>query len=116
MEIGERKEQGASLRIEGYWHQLMGDDSESVRVIRMLRTEPERRRKGDATFLMAQVCVEADNARKILLLDAIPYEEGAPLDEGGLMLFYSRFGFKRISDDAPTMVREPRNVEFVRSH
>ena len=115
MEIGERKEQGASLRLEGYWHQLMGDDSEKVRVIRSLRTDPERRRKGDATFLMAQVCVEADNAGKILLLDAIPYEENAPLDEDGLMLFYSRFGFRRISADAPTMVREPRNIKWVRS-
>lgn len=114
--VGEYTEQGASVRVEGYWHATMGDASENVRVIRELKTTPERQRKGDATYLMAQVCVAADDARKILVLDAIPGAD-SPVDEGTLRAFYMRFGFRPMGEDPSltTMVREPRGINLVRS-
>lgn len=108
MPIGERSEYGASLQLEHFTVPGAPPEFEDrFRTIRHLTTKPERRRKGDATYLLAKVCVEADHALTTLILDAVPFDE-SPLDEQALMLFYRRFGFRLIDDTINTMIREPR--------
>lgn len=107
MTPGPRTHEGASLNIEAA-PDLPLPNLDSLRQITALKTEPSQRRKGHAQWLMCEVCVEADNTQTVLLLEAKPDEDGA-LDEGGLELFYRRFGF-RVVQREPTllMARQPR--------
>lgn len=67
-------------------------------------TPEQHRGKGFASLLMQKVCAEADEAGKVLLLMAKPYDEGG-LDRDELREWYGRFGFKRIQADPVLMAR-----------
>ncbi len=63
-----------------------------VRELSRMYTEPDRRRNRDATWLMAQVCKEADDDGTVLMLSVSPYD-GAPVSAEKLQAFYEQFGF-----------------------
>jgi GNAT superfamily N-acetyltransferase len=88
---------------------LSHDERQRIREITKLQTDPEKRRKGHAQWLMCEVCVEADQHGMVLMLTPEPFGD-EPLDADQLMLFYRRFGFREIPNPGgPTiMVREPR--------
>lgn len=111
MPLGPRANEGARLEIalletDG----LTPDESNQTRLIRDLYTEPECRRRGDARYLLCEVCVEADRERAVLVLEPKPGDDG-PLDAEALELFYRRFGFI-VGQREPMvlMVRAPRKV------
>jgi ribosomal protein S18 acetylase RimI-like enzyme len=80
-----------------------------LRQITGVFTDPDKRRQGHARWLMCEVCVEADQAGTVLLLEPDPFEDDAPLDAGALELFYRRFGFRVIQrEPCVLMAREPR--------
>lgn len=85
----------------------------NLREVTKVQTRPDRRRMGDAKWLMCEICVEADRAGKVLFLTIAPFAD-KPMDERALELFYRTFGFKTLQreadDGTPTviMARAPR--------
>jgi predicted GNAT family N-acyltransferase len=85
----------------------------NLREITKVQTRPDRRRMGDAKWLMCEVCVEADLAEKVLMLTIAPFAD-EPMDAMALEMFYRSFGFKTLQreadDGTPTviMARAPR--------
>jgi hypothetical protein len=65
-------------------------------------------RKGHATHLMHDVCLEADRLGFVLLLQVRPFDDG--MTEEQLMKWYGRFGFEQIQPDPVLMARQPRNT------
>ncbi|MCU0949532.1 MAG: GNAT family N-acetyltransferase [Burkholderiaceae bacterium] len=63
-----------------------------LRRITDVYTEPNQRRQGHARWLMCSVCAEADASGIVLLLEAVPFDDGA-LDAAGLERFYEGLGF-----------------------
>lgn len=114
MTPGVRTHEGASLMIgiptiDG----LSEKQRMKLREITKLQTRPDRRRKGDAKWLMCEVCVEADLAGNVMVLTIAPFAD-EPMDAAALELFYRSFGFKwtqREADDGTPhviMARAPR--------
>lgn len=108
MPIGERVQAAARVQIDAFDHPSLGKDNERVRLVRGLWTDPAARRRGDARFLMCEICVEADNQGTVLVLEP-KADENAPLDNAQLENFYRRFAF-RVIQRAPVtlMARQPR--------
>jgi GNAT superfamily N-acetyltransferase len=112
MTPGPRTHEGASLLISQPSIKGLPPDA-NLREITKVYTTPERRRQGDARWLMCEVCIEADEHGTVLMLTPQPFDDAA-MDEGALELFYRRFGFQigqREADDgtpAVIMVRQPR--------
>jgi hypothetical protein len=71
---------------------------EGIREVLSVFTPEPDRRKGYATSLLRQVCEEADEAVKVLLLTVV--------DES-LCAWYRRFGFKVIQGSPCLMARPP---------
>lgn len=59
-------------------------------------------RKGHATALMYQVCQEADDGLKTLILTVAPFGEG--MTEEQLTKWYERFGFQIIQTEPALMM------------
>ena len=112
IETGPRTHEGASLLLTRPKIDGLPANAALAEVSRVY-TKPERRRQGDARWLLCEVCVEADRAKTVLMLTPKPFDD-EPMDADGLELFYRRFGFKvaqREADDgtpAVIMVRQPR--------
>ena len=96
-------------KLEGLSEKQRGN----LREVTKVQTRPDRRRMGDAKWLMCEVCVEADLEEKVLLLIVAPFAD-EPMDEMALELFYRTFRFKtlqRQADDGTPqviMARAPR--------
>src|SRR5882724_7251368 len=90
MPIGERVQAAARVQIDAFDHPSLGKDNERVRLVRGLWTDPGARRRGDARFLMCEICIEADNQGTVLVLEP-KADENAPLDNAQLENFYHRF-------------------------
>lgn len=69
-------------------------------------TEPDLRRQGYATELLADVCREADRSHIVLMLRPEEYGKSQGLKK--LEPWYKRFGFIRIQDNPVLMARKPR--------
>ena len=59
-------------------------------------------RKGHATGLMYQVCQEADDACKTLIIHVEPFDEGMTQEQ--LKKWYEKFGFVEIQTDPVLMM------------
>jgi predicted N-acetyltransferase YhbS len=66
-----------------------------------LHTAEEHQKKGYATRLLDEVCEEADEAKKVLVI--MP-------DEPWQMPYYGRFGFEPIQAEPVIMARAPKPV------
>lgn len=104
MQIGHRTYNGADLRIS------QGPiDEDNCRLISHVHTMAEHRRKGDASKLMRNVCMEADENGTVLVLEPKAPEHDKPMDDIDLQLWYRRYGFERIqSEPVVLMMRAPR--------
>lgn len=103
MNTGERTHLGASLLISE-WHPagLGKHDAERLRMISKLRTSPRTRRQGHATWLLAEVCAEADLAGVVLVLEPIP-DADSPLGVVQLCDWYAQYGFAK-ANEAPLLM------------
>lgn len=75
---------------------------EQIREVVSFYCEPEYRRQGHGAALLGKVCLEADQARRVLLLHVNPTED-IPVE--ALEALYARFGFVRLQDEPLLMVR-----------
>lgn len=66
---------------------------------------PTERRKHIATQLMRMICNEADREQVNLGLTALPADD--TMSQEILMLFYERFGFRRMAIKIKLMMRTP---------
>lgn len=113
MNLGIRRFEGASLVVEmSGIAGLSAAQRENLREIAKVHTVKEKRRQGDALWLMCKVCMEADRAEKVLVLKVEPFDD-APMDAGKLEAFYEKLGFvvlQRKDDATPhvIMTRKPR--------
>ncbi len=99
MNVGQREHKSASLRVavpeclpehmRPHMRELVGVSSGNPR-------------KGHATALMYQVCQEADDACKTLILTVAPFGEGMTDDQ--LQKWYERFGFEVIQTEPAVMM------------
>lgn len=109
MNVGARFHKQASCRIaiaEG----LPVDMQEGTReVVSLMSDNP---RKGHATFLMHQVCAEADVDGIVLILMPQPFGDG--MTEAQLEKFYEKFGFATIQPAPKLMARQPKLVRAPR--
>lgn len=76
---------------------------DGIRELSNLFTTEDKRRKGDATMLMYQVCYEADKKGFVLLLEA-KAKDGMPQDK--LVKFYEGFGFITLQNKPLLMARQ----------
>lgn len=94
---GPREYEGASLTLcvpTALPHAMRG----KVVELRGLRTKLDDRGKGHATALMLQTTVEADMAKKLLLIS---------VEDHGLVPFYQKFAFLIVQREPLLMVRLP---------
>lgn len=105
MKVGTRCHKQASCRI-AIATALPEDMHEGTREVVSLASDNPR--KGHATFLMHQVCAEADVDGIVLILMPKPFGEG--MTEEQLVKFYERFGFALIQPEPKLMARQPRLV------
>lgn len=107
-----RTHEGASLTLSRPTIEGLPTDANLIEITRVY-TKPERRKKGDARWLLCEVCVEADGTDTVLMLNPKPFDD-EPMDADALEGFYRRFGFKTVQratdDGAPhvIMLRQPR--------
>jgi predicted GNAT family N-acyltransferase len=103
MKYGPRQYMGATCLIsvaKALPHDMRGDIVE----LSKLRTDPQFRRQGYAHELMLTVGVEADMARKVILLKVADGEIGGA-SKSDLVNFYMRHGFMPIQADPLLMAR-----------
>lgn len=103
MKYGTREHMGASLKVgvaSGLPVHMRGDIIEISSVF----TKPQFRRQGYASELIAQVALEADLARKMLL---VRVDEGliGGADKQALINLYGRHGFVPVQAEPLLMVR-----------
>jgi N-acetylglutamate synthase-like GNAT family acetyltransferase len=67
-----------------------------------LETDPDYRRRGDATELMLTVCVEADMNKTFLFLAVV---SNGGMEQADLAAWYARFGFLPIQAKPLLMTR-----------
>lgn len=110
MTPGPRTHEGARLELSAMPLPAdFGAGRDRVLQISNLFTAPNRRRKGDARWLLCEVCVEADANKAVLVLEPRPMDDDAPLDETALESFYRRFGFETMQrQPVVLMARRPR--------
>lgn len=107
MTPGIRQEGAAILTIKEYKDPRLNDtERQRIRIIEGLRTDPDKRNQGDARYLMSKVCIEANQARTVLLLECRP-EADSPLDVDQLENFYRVFGFRVVQKQPKMMARRP---------
>lgn len=80
-----------------------------------VRTDPAHRGQGEATNLMMRTCMEADIARKFLLVQVEPSDD-SPLDFTGLSNFYMRFGFVPIQTTPAMLMVRPCTARIKYGH
>lgn len=109
MKVGVRFHKQASCRVVVATG-LPQDMHEGTReVVNLMSDNP---RKGHATFLMHQVCAEADVDGIVLILMPKPFGDG--MTEEQLEKFYQKFGFTTIQPEPKLMARQPRLVRAPR--
>lgn len=69
------------------------------------------RRQGHGSALLRNLCAEADEHRKVLLLMPKPYG-AVGMDDAQLIEWYARFGFEAIQSAPVLMARRPGSVSF----
>jgi GNAT superfamily N-acetyltransferase len=107
MKLGQRLQVGASLTIASF-DAMHGQYAEKVRLVKDLFTHPDARRKGDARYLMCEICVEADQDGTVLVLEPKATDD-SPLSDDDLHNFYRRFGFVVVQREPVTfMARQPK--------
>lgn len=112
MNAGLRTHKQASCRVEvptGIPDHLQNTVRELVGI------ESTNPRKGHATALLHQVCAEADQHIKVLMLHVEPFDDGLSIEQ--LEKFYGKFGFM-VAGREPVliMVRAPECSALVRAH
>lgn len=106
MNPGPRTLGDASLTI-GVCKALPPDMRPQTRELASLLVPVHKRREGQATALMHQVCEEADKAHVTLVLFVNPFEE-PDLGKSQLAAWYAkRFGFIEIQAEPQLMARMP---------
>lgn len=98
--IGTRSNAYASCKLGP--PKALPDDIRGVVELRSLVTRRDKRGKGFAGALLAEVCEEADKARRFLLLHVKP-EDDTDLDR--LAAFYAHNGFFPIQAEPIVMLR-----------
>lgn len=103
MMLGTRKHGHASLKLA---HPTALPDAmrDGVVELRSLRTDPAYRGLGEASMLLAKTTVEADIAKRFMMLWVKPDDDG-PMDTEALAKFYTDHGFITIQADPVLMVR-----------
>jgi predicted GNAT family N-acyltransferase len=107
-----RTHEGASLMLSRPKIDGLPPEANLIEITRVY-TKPERRKMGDARWLLCEVCVNADETQTFLMLSPKPFDD-EPMDADALEGFYRRFGFKvmqREADDGTPhviMVRQPK--------
>lgn len=99
--IGKHSNAYASCRI-AYPTTLPDEMQGPILELRSLKTRKDKRRKGFASALMTEVCIEADLHRRFLLLCVEP-EDDTPLE--ALANFYVKHGFQPIQAEPLLMLR-----------
>lgn len=77
---------------------------DGIRELTKLHTPIERRKNGDASQLLHDVCDEADRQNLVLLLHCAPFGD-ADLGASQLQAWYERFGFMVIQAEPKLMAR-----------
>ena len=80
---------------------------ERTREIVKIHTPAAEQGNGEATELMREVCVEADQAGIVLVLWPNPYGDDIALSAGMLRDWYARMGFRVIQFEPVMMARAP---------
>jgi GNAT superfamily N-acetyltransferase len=104
--IGTRTHGHASLKL-AVPTALPDDLRGPVVELRSLHTRKDKRGQGEATALMADVCNEADKARRFLFLHVKP---DGPMGTEALANFYIRNGFHPIQAEPLLMLRPFRGA------
>ena len=111
MTPGLRTHKAASLRVaiaEGLPSEMWNVTRE---ILDVHSTNP---RKGHATALLHEVCVEADNWWMTLIVQVRPFDDGMTLEQ--LARWYSRFGFNVVQESPCLMARSPQPPKIERIH
>lgn len=100
MRPGKRTNGPCTLKLS-YSQMMPANERGRLLELSHLRTREDDRGQGYATELLAMVCAEADNAKKVLVLKP---------DNTRLEMFYARFGFFRIHANPPIMARQFNSI------
>ena len=104
MKLGKRAFGAASCKL-GRTVQVPESMRDDIVELSALFCPAAQRREGFATALVGEVCNEADDAGKVLLLHVAPYAAGG-LDKEQLTQWYAdRFGFQPIQAEPLLMAR-----------
>lgn len=103
MKLGLRKFGAATCRL-GRTVQVPAHMRDDIVELSALHVPVEQRREGFATRLLTQLCQEADEAGKLLLLHVKPFSDGV-MSESQLAAFYAAFGFQDIQPRPRLMAR-----------
>ena len=109
--IGQRSNAYASCKL-AIPTALPKDMQGPVIELRSLKTRKDKRGKGFASALLAEVCEEADKARRFLFLHCEP-EDGLELEP--LANFYIKHGFQPIQAE-PLLMLRPFAGAYGRQH
>lgn len=105
MKYGEREHLGASLTI-GVAKGLPVHMRAGIVELTDLYTKPQFRRQGYAYDLLLRVCLEADLARKVIILTVGDGIIGGA-DKQGLLNLYGRHGFVPVQASPMILARTP---------
>lgn len=106
MRLGVYQNGPASLRL--LESQAVPEDMRSgVLEIVGMETEPESQGQGHATALMRRMGAIADDHKKVLLLQPIPFAD-KPMSAAKLKSWYVRLGFQQIQSKPCLMARPPK--------
>jgi len=104
MKLGKRVFGAASCKL-GRTVQVPEHMRDSIVELSALFCPAAQRREGFATALVGEICNEADDEGKVLLLHVAPYAPGG-LDKAQLTQWYAdRFGFQAIQAEPLLMAR-----------
>jgi len=78
---------------------------DGIREITRLWVQQGLQRQGHGTELMRELCMQADEHEKVLLVHAEPFRTDMTRDE--LRAWYERFGFAELPDTPCVMARPP---------
>lgn len=99
---GKRISGNASLEL-GFTEAVPEEMRYGIRELKSLFVAPDKRKKGDATALMYQVCYEADRKGIVLFLE--PVADGG-MPQKKLEKFYKGFGFIELQHKPLLMARQ----------
>lgn len=106
MNVGQRKHEQATLMLAeslAIPEEMRG----RVREVLRLYVPTHHRKKGLATALMRDVCMEADRAGFVLMLWPRQYGDGE-METQNLIGWYRKFGFIETQEAPVLMMRQPR--------